>query len=259
MPALSLTTGTAPILISIPHNGALIPTDLAERVTPIGRTSIDTDWFLDRLYAFAKPLGASILVPLCSRYVVDLNRPESDESLYPGQTTTGLFPTESFDGEPLFVSPRCDDDNARRLETLWRPYHAAIKTELNRLRDEHGKVVLFDAHSIASIVPRLFDGQLPDFNFGTNHGVTCDESLAATLRTTIEQAPQYSHVFNGRFVGGYITRAYGDPANNIHSVQLELSQATYLNEESKAWADDKAEQVQPVLQSIIESILEWTG
>lgn len=257
MQPFTLTTGTAPLLISIPHNSASIPADMMDGMTDVGRSSIDTDWFLGRLYAFAADLEASVLTPAYSRYVIDLNRSESDESLYPGQTTTGLFPVESFDGEPLFQSLRCEEDNARRLESLWRPYHGAIQSELNRLHDEHGRAVLFEAHSIASVVPRLFDGRLADFNFGTNHGATADASLSDAIRRTIERAPHYTHVFNGRFVGGYITRAYGDPAEGVHSVQLELSQATYLDEPNRAWADDKVAQVQPVLKSVVESILGW--
>lgn len=257
MPAFKLTGGRIPLLVSIPHNSSRIPTDLANRMTDVGRSSTDTDWFLDRLYNFASELGAGRILPEFSRYVIDLNRAQSDESLYPGQTTTGLFPHESFDGEPLFVKSRGEGDTTRFVESHWKPYHTAIQDELARLHDKFGKAVLFEAHSIASRVPRLFDGKLQDFNFGTNHGATCDESLSVCLLQTISQANQYSHVFNGRFVGGYITRAYGDPGNNVHAVQLELSQATYLDEETKAWSDQKARQVQPMLHNLIESIVQW--
>lgn len=248
---------TVPLLISIPHNGSMIPDGLASQMTEIGRTSTDTDWFLDRLYDFASSLGAGVLCANYSRYVIDLNRALSDESLYPGQTTTGLFPTETFDGEPLFRSERSDAEKKSQIDQIWQPYHSCLQTELRRLRDKFGSVVLFDAHSIASHVPRLFDGQLPDLNFGTNHGATCDPSLSDTLRRTVDSVETYSHVFNGRFVGGHITRQYGDPASHIHSVQLELSQATYLDEADKTWSDEKAQQVSVVLRSVVEAIMKW--
>ena len=248
---------TVPVLISIPHNGSLIPAGLASQMTEIGRTSTDTDWFLDRLYDFAGGLGAGVLCASYSRYVIDLNRGLSDESLYPGQTTTGLFPTTTFDGEPLFCSDRLDAEKESRIDQIWQPYHACLQDELRRMREQFGSVVLFDAHSIASRVPRLFDGQLPDLNFGTNHGATCDSSLSDTLRRTVEPAGAYSHVFNGRFVGGHITRQYGNPTSGIHSVQLELSQATYLNEADKTWSAEKAQRVCVVLRSVVEAIVKW--
>ena len=187
MPAFELIRGTVPLLISIPHNSSQIPDDVAAQMTDVGRSSIDTDWFLDRLYDFAIELGTGRILPEFSRYVIDLNRPESDESLYPGQTTTGLFPSESFDGEPLFAEPRSDTDKSRFIESHWKPYHQAVQSELTRLCDEFGRAVLFEAHSIASRVPRLFEGQLPDFNFGTNRGATSDDSLITRLQRTVHQ------------------------------------------------------------------------
>jgi len=169
-----LERGTAPLLISIPHLGTRIPDTMRDQYTDIALTVADTDWHLDRLYAFGKALGATMLGARVSRYVIDLNRPSNDESLYPGQTTTSLCPTESFRGEPLYREG-CAPNKAereRRVETFWQPYHDALRAELQHLRTQHANVLLWEAHSIASVLPRLFDGKLPDLNIGTQDGRT---------------------------------------------------------------------------------------
>ncbi|WP_054460921.1 N-formylglutamate amidohydrolase, partial [Achromobacter sp. 2789STDY5608628] len=167
--------GTAPLLISIPHLGSQLPDAQRARMTAAGQQSGDTDWHLDTLYQFADALGASVLGARYSRYVVDLNRPPDDESLYPGQTKTGLCPTHTFRGEPLYPNDASltDDERAHRLQTYWQPYHAKLREELDRIRAEHGTVLLWEAHSIASVLPRLFEGKLPDLNLGTADGASC--------------------------------------------------------------------------------------
>ncbi len=262
-----------PLLISMPHNGNLVPGDLSQQMTATGKHSIDTDWFLDRLYNFPSLQGAGRIVANYSRYAIDLNRAATDESLYPGQTTTGLFPTGSFAGLPLFTAPRTAEEKARWLKEIWVPYHKQIQTELDRLKQQFPKVVLFDAHSIASQVPRLFDGQLPDLNFGTNQGRSCcwtlEQSLTQFARTLspanrptdrelgTNSGATYSHVFNGRFVGGFITRHFGRPDSGIHAIQLELSQATYLDENTGQWCETKANHIRPVLDPLLQTILRW--
>lgn len=199
--------GNAPILISIPHLGREIRPDIQAELHPHAAEISDTDWHLDRIYAFAEAIGASVLSARYSRYVVDLNRPASGESLYPGQTTTGLFPTETFRGEALYRNGKGPDQAsaAERLETYWRPYHARIESELARLKAEFGSVLLWEGHSIASELPRLFDGKLPDLNLGTDSGMSCAQDVLQAVTATLSDQP-YSWVANGRFKGGYITR-----------------------------------------------------
>lgn len=250
--------GTFPILVSIPHNGSEIPTDLAARMTPDGRSSRDTDWFLDRLYDLPELADASLLVAQHSRYVIDLNRPRDNQSLYPGQTTTGLIPETCFDGAPIYAGALPDTAEVeRRIAEVWMPYHEKIEQELQRLVDEHGVAVLVEAHSIASQVPRLFERTLPDFNLGTNRGTTCSPALQDAIVATLQGQTQYTHVANGRFLGGYITRCFGQPERSRHAVQIELSQATYMDEGSLSWDPDRAAQVQPVFQQIFSAIRQW--
>jgi N-formylglutamate deformylase len=256
-----LHQGSVPLLISIPHLGTALPPELHARLSPEAATLVDTDWHLDRLYAFARELGASVLAAHWSRYVIDLNRPPGGESLYPGQATTGLCPSETFTGAPLYRAG-CEptaDEHALRLANYWQPYHQALRSELDRLRTEHGHVLLWEAHSIASAVPRLFEGKLPDLNFGTNEGRSCSpgviDAVLAALRA--DQPADLTHVVNGRFKGGYITRHYGQPEQGVDAIQLEMCQSLYMNEaEPFDYRPDLAERIQPVLQRMLTAGLQ---
>jgi N-formylglutamate deformylase len=253
----SLHKGAVPLLISIPHMGTELPPDLANGMSAAAPVKQDTDWHLDRLYGFATDIGASVLQAKVSRYVIDLNRPPSGESLYPGQTTTGLCPTETFRGEPLYrqVQALTASHQAERLARYWQPYHDALRSELDRLREQHGTVLLWDAHSIASVLPRLFDGKLPNLNFGTADGRSCAPSIVDAV-VGAARASDFSCVVNGRFKGGYITRQYGVPENRIHAIQLEMGQDLYMLEEPPFnYLEDKATLIQPLLQKMLMKAL----
>ncbi|MCW8831890.1 MAG: N-formylglutamate deformylase [Colwellia sp.] len=252
-----LTTGNIGMLISMPHNGQVIPQDIAATMTDNGLNVADTDWYMDKLYDFASAMGIYTLSPKFSRYVIDLNRNSSGESLYAGANNTELCPTTSFDLSPLYLPNQLPSEQEvqRRIDTYWQPYHQAISSTLTQLKQKYGKVVLLDAHSILSQVPRFFSGTLPDFNFGSADGCSCDEELLKDINK-IDFSP-YSSVFNGRFKGGYITRAYGDPDNNIHAIQLELSQRTYLDEPSNHYNEQKAEQVKVQLQKFVQCLVDF--
>jgi N-formylglutamate deformylase len=256
----TLKQGTLPLLISIPHAGTAIPDDLAATMTPDARFVDDCDWHLERLYAFAHALGASVLVPSYARYVVDLNRPPDDANLYPGQDTTGLVPIDTFDKAPLYPAGGAPDaeEIARRRERYWRPYHDALQRELARVKDAHGRVLLWEAHSIRSQVPRFFDGRLPDFNFGTSSGASAAPGLADALAARVTGHGGYTAIANGRFKGGYITRQYGVPESGVHAVQLELAQITYMDETRPyAYDDAKAAQVAPLLETLVRDALAY--
>ena len=252
-----LHRGSAPLLVSLPHDGSEIPADIAARMVARARIAPDTDWHVARLYAFARELGASILVPRHSRYVVDLNRPPDDVSLYPGQNTTGLCPIVQFSGDPVYADdlhPSPSEIQAR-IEAYWRPYHGALEAELQRLRTQHGRVVLWEGHSIRGECPFLFEGRLPDFNLGTVGGTSCSPALQGRLVSILSQADGYDFVANGRFKGGYITRHYGDPANGIDAVQLEISQRIYMDEASFEYDEEKAAAAQRVITQLLDATL----
>jgi N-formylglutamate deformylase len=256
----TLERGGAPLLISIPHRGTSIPCALADEMTPIAKLTKDCDWHLERLYAFARELGASILTPQYARYVVDLNRPPDDANLYPGRDTTGLCPVDTFDKAPLYKpghEPSREQIDARRA-MYWQPYHDALASELDALRASHGRVLLWEAHSIRSVVPRFFDGRLTDFNFGTADGASAAPGLAEYLAGIVERDGRFSTVANGRFKGGYITRRYGEPEKGVHAVQLELTQISYMEESSPfAYDEAKATAIQPLLRELLISAMTY--
>jgi N-formylglutamate deformylase len=254
--------GTQPLLLSIPHMGTHVPPAIAQRLTDEARRVPDTDWHLDRLYAFARELGASVLQATHSRYVVDLNRPPDNASLYPGQATTSLCPTETFDGTPVYRAGQGvgDAGMAQRRDTWWRPYHEQLRSELERIRAQHGVALLWDAHSIRSVLPRFFEGRLSDLNLGTAKGASCAPELEQRMHDLARAATGYSCVLNGRYTGGYITRHYGEPARGIHAVQLEMTQCSYMQEQWPfAYDAAKAAAVQPHLRRMLEAALEFAG
>lgn len=251
-------SGQLPLLISIPHAGIRLTPAVEKGLTDEARPLQDTDWHIPRLYDFARAMGASILVGNYSRLVIDLNRPADDKPLYT-TATTGLFPDVLFDGRPSFLPDAApsDEERAGYLQNIWQPYHQQLQNELARLKAQHGYALLFDAHSIASVIPRLFDGKLPDLNLGTNGGESCPASLSDRLVTCCQQQQQFSHVLNGRFKGGYITRAYGQPQEHQHAVQLELAQVNYMSEQTFEFDAARAAPLQRLLQQMIESMLVW--
>ena len=254
----TLYRGELPLLISVPHDGTHVPDDIASRLTASARRVPDTDWHIARLYYFAREMGASMIVPTHSRYVIDLNRGEDDVLLYPGQNTTGLCPLVQFSGEPVY-QPGGEPDEAEvreRIETYWRPYHDALRTEIARLRERHGHVVLWEGHSIKGDgLPFLFEGQLPDLNLGTANGVSCLPETQARIESVLAGQNDYDFVSNARFKGGYITRHYGRPAEGVEAIQLETSQRCYMDEESFEWDADKAAQLQPLLRLMLQAAL----
>ncbi len=251
----TLNRGTAPLLVSLPHDGTAIPPDIAARMMPEARHAPDTDWFVSRLYDFAHELGASMLVPAYSRYVVDLNRPQDDTSLYPGQNTTGLCPVVRFSGDPVYLPGEepSAGEIAARVERYWRPYHDALRAELERLHAQYGRVLLWEGHSIRGTLPFLFEGRLPDLNLGTAAGASCRPETQARVEAALSAQSRYDWVANGRFKGGYITRHYADPARGIEAVQLETSQRIYMDEDSAQWDEGLARQARGTIRTLVEA------
>ena len=250
--------GTAPLLISMPHAGTYVSPEVAARFTESARQVPDTDWHLPRLYACARELGASVLAANYSRFVVDQNRPPDDASLYPGQRVTGLCPLDTFGDEPVYQKGQEPDaqEVAQRRDAIWRPYHQQLEQELARLVALHGRVVLWDAHSIRSVVPRFFEGRLPDLNFGTADGSSCGPALSARLMAVAQADGRYSSVLNGRFKGGYITRHYGRPDVGIHAIQLEMAQCCYMQEQWPFdYQEESARRVQPLIERLLREAL----
>jgi N-formylglutamate deformylase len=265
-PWLELRRGDAPLVLSIPHTG----TDLAglePKLVSAWLARKDADWWIERLYDFAVGLDATILRTTVSRTVIDVNRDPSGVSLYPGQATTGLCPLTTFDGEPLYrpgEEPGQADVEARR-SSYFEPYHAALAAEIERVRARHGTAVLYDCHSIRSVIPRLFPGELPVFNLGTNDGASAAPDLVRAVEAPLAGSG-LSHVTNGRFKGGWITRRYGQPDRGVHALQMELACRGYMRErpgpvDEGSWPvpydDAYAAPILRVLRDVLETCLRW--
>jgi formiminoglutamase len=263
---LTVTRGTQPLIISIPHAGTDIPGELEPCFASPWLARMDADFHMSRLYAFAAAMGATVISTAISRSVIDMNRDPSGKSLYPGQATTELCPLSTFDGRPLYrkSSEPTPDEISDRRGRYFLPYHGALVDEIARLKITHRHVVLYDAHSIRSHVPRLFDGELPVFNVGTNTGASCDGALGSAV-AMIAAASGKPAVVNGRFKGGYITRHYGNPPNGIHAVQMELAIRSYAREPETldetnwppAFNHTLATETQDVLKRILAACLSF--
>lgn len=263
---LEVHRGTAPLLVSLPHTGTEVPEEILADLASRERALRDTDWFVDELYGFVRDLGATTVRTRVSRTVIDVNRDPSGASLYPGRATTELCPTITFDGEPLYREgrePKAEDIQARR-RAWFDPYHAALAGELDRLLRLHPVVVVYDCHSIRSRVPRLFEGELPHFNLGTNDGTSCAPALKEALPAACHADPGFTTVVDGRFKGGWITRRYGWPANGVHAVQMETAIRAYMDEPPPDRLPDRldpsrAAAAQAVLRRAVAACLDFAS
>ncbi|MBP7776573.1 MAG: N-formylglutamate deformylase [Acidobacteria bacterium] len=263
---LTITSGAAPLVVSLPHAGTLLPPDIESRVVSPWLARKDADWWIDSLYGFAAELGATVIHTAISRTVIDVNRDPSGASLYPGQATTGLCPVETFDGEPLYADDDAPTsrDIVERRRRYFMPYHAALSEQLTRLIARHPCVVLYDCHSIRSVIPRLFEGELPHFNLGTSDGASCDWTLTRALERVCDRSG-LSRVTNGRFKGGYITRHYGLREAGVHAVQMELACRGYMDEPPVVgpatwptpYSEARAAALRATLVAVLERALGW--
>ncbi|MFZ4607047.1 MAG: N-formylglutamate deformylase [Caulobacter sp.] len=252
MTAPLVSAGSSPLILSFPHVGTDIPDAIAARMTPEALRMDDTDFEQPALYDFAAELGATTVTARWSRLVIDVNRPPDNRPLYPGQWGAGLVPEETFLGEAIYRDAAPDEaEIADRRERYWRPYHQALALAVASALDRHGHALLWDAHSISAVVPRLFDGTLPDLNMGTADGAACGGAVSAAAFAVCEASP-WAAVLNGRFKGGYITRTYGVPASGVHAIQMELAKGTHLGADHRV-DDGLAARLRPVLHQAIQA------
>jgi len=259
MSDIEVTQGNCPIVLGFPHTGTDVPDDIAVKLNKTGLGLADTDWHIHWLYAGLLDDVTTVRTPV-HRYVIDVNRDPSDQSLYPGQNTTTLCPTTNFDGQSIYQDGQEPDADeiARRWMQYHRPYHEALHHELARVKALHGFAILYDCHSIRSEIPYLFDNILPDFNIGTNNGTACAPALEAATLEVCQAAGDYSYVLNGRFKGGWTTRHYGQPQQSFHAIQMELAQSTYM-QQTPPWSyrTEKADRLRPHLKNILVTLSSW--
>jgi N-formylglutamate amidohydrolase len=259
MNLFTLARGDSPLVIDVPHAGTHVPPELAARFTVAARAVPDTDWHVEKLYAFAARAGITLVAATHSRYVVDLNRDPSGSALYPGADNTELCPTRTFDNAPIYVdAPPDDDEVAARRAAYFEPYHAMLAAEVARVRARHGWAIVLDGHSIRAEVPRFFAGRLPDLNLGSAGGAACAPSLRETAVAVLAAAAGFTHVVDGRFKGGWITRHHGRPDDGVHALQLEVAQACYMDEAPPyPWEPARAAALVAVLERLARALVGW--
>lgn len=253
---IEVVQGDGPIVLGLPHTGIDVPEDVWKTLNERGRELADTDWHIHNLYSGLLDDVTTVRTPV-HRYVIDVNRAPDGQSLYPGQHTTGLCPLTDFDGQSIYGEGQAPDaaEITRRAAAYHAPYHAALSTELARVKAKHGVAILYDCHSIRSVIPYLFDETLPDFNIGTNLSTTCNVRIESAVNELCTGASGYTSILNGRFRGGWTTRHYGQPQNGIHAIQMELTQSTYMLEHAP-WTYDaaKADLIREQLSNILNAL-----
>ncbi len=257
---LSHTSKSSPLVVSMPHTGSYIPDDITEKMTLTGKRAVDTDWHIHQLYQpVLDDIGCHWIAATHARYVVDLNRPADGAALYPGQDETGICPVTSFDRQPLYKDGADQQiDIAGRIKKYWYPYHSELSRLIGEAVHQYGFAILWDAHSIKNRVPRFFEGKLPDLNFGTVDNTSATIAIENSLKSVAGRHSEFSHIFNGRFKGGYITRQFGMPDKNIFAVQLEMSQALYMDQDYPfTFLEGKADQIRPVLEELLVKMMKW--
>jgi N-formylglutamate deformylase len=252
-----VSQGTSPIILGQPHGGTYVPDEIAAKLNDNGQLLADTDWHIARLYN-GLIRNLTVVRATFHRYVIDANRDPSGNSLYPGQNTTGLVPLTDFDNKPIWNEIPDEAEIQKRVTMFHRPYHSALKAEIERVKALHGFAILYDCHSIRSHIPFLFEGTLPTLNIGTDNGATCEARIESAA-FDIAKASDFSHVLNGRFRGGWTTRHYGKLVENVNAIQMEITQSAYLETEAApfAYSETKAAKLRPVLANILHSLSEF--
>ncbi|MBI1182906.1 N-formylglutamate deformylase [bacterium] len=249
---------TVPVLISFPHSGTFIPNDIIDQYRPEAISFIDdTDWFLPDIYSFAQDLGITTIKANYSRWVIDLNRNPNSTPLYnDGRLITGLCSTTDFFGNPIYKSGMEPGtvEIERRKELYFKPYYEAIQRELDELKAQFGQVLLYDSHSIRSVVPSIQKERFPDLILGTADGASAHAQLIATAREWLAKGP-YELNYNHPFKGGNITRHFGRPAENQHALQLERCKDLYMKNDEKELDHEKAETMRGVLKPFFENLI----
>ena len=259
-PLHTLHRGEGALVIDVPHAGTHVPDAIARGMEPNAAALPDTDWHVEKLYAFAREAGATVMAATHSRYVVDLNRDPAGVALYAGADNTELVPTRTFDNTAIWREGRTPSREhvAERTRDYFAPYHDVLAAEIARVKARHGHAVLLDAHSIRSHVPRFFDGKLPDLNLGTAGGTSADPSLARLAAGVLASDRRFTTVVDGRFKGGWITRRYGRPGEGVHALQLEIAQSAYMDEQPPwPWDAGRAAPLETLLRRLVATLAAW--
>lgn len=247
-----------PILISFPHSGDFIPPTLKSAYREEAIAFIDdTDWYLPELYQFASEMGITCIKANYSRWVIDLNRDPHSVPLYnDGRLITGLCTHTDFLGNPIYKEGQAPDQKAvdSRLDTYFWPYYQAVQKILSGFVMDFGKGILYDSHSIRSVVPSIQKERFPDMILGTADGASADEGIIERALGVLRESP-YETTYNHPFKGGHITRYFGKPEKGQHALQLERCKDLYMNNDERSFDPEKGAEMTKWLKKMFEALL----
>ena len=235
----------APIIFNSPHSGSAYP-EAFLRVSRIDLPALrrSEDSFMDELIGGLSDRGFAVVRVHFPRSYVDVNREpyELDPRMFAGRLPSfantrsmrvagglGTIPRVVGDGQEIYRERLAVDDALSRIETLYKPYHRALRRLINRVHQSFGTAVLVDCHSMPSIGVSRDEPRRPDVVIGDRYGTSCAAILADLVEATMGELG-YSVGRNKPYAGGFITEHYGNPASGLHVVQLELNRAVYMDE-----------------------------
>jgi len=253
------TVAPVPVLLSVPHCGTEFPSLLKQDFIPeLIAYPDDTDWFVHRLYDFAPSMGITLIHANYSRWVIDLNRDPAGVPLYSdGRLITGLCPTTTFTGVPLYRDRRTAVDTEevkRRMELYFDPYHQKIGEEISTLKKQFGTVLLWDCHSIRESVPSIQKEKFPDLILGDADGTSASAPLIVSA-VTVLGGSSYSFSHNHPFKGGYITRYFGQPEQRVHALQLEMTKMNYMDDSETMYDRQRASKMAGLLKKCLLELI----
>lgn len=249
-----------PIVLSIPHCGTSFPEELRDEFDPeLMEWPDDTDWYVDKLYNFAPDAGITVISSVWSRWVIDLNRDPDGKPLYAdGRIITGLCPFTTFLGQPLYRDRRsrlAEEEIQRRKDLYFVPYHDNLRKLLSDVKSAFGKVLLWDCHSIRQRVTAIRKEKFPDLILGSADEKSAHHFLITEALQKL-RASNYSVQHNDPFKGGYITRHYGQPSQNQHALQLEMTKINYMDDLEKHFHPGRAGKMQQILYNTLSNLSE---
>jgi N-formylglutamate amidohydrolase len=239
----------APVIFNSPHSGSVYPDEFLQ-ASRIDLTSLrrSEDSFMDELIAGLSDLGFPTVSVNFPRSYVDVNREpyELDPRMFSGRLPSfantrsmrvagglGTIPRVVGDGQEIYSERIAVDDALTRIETLYKPYHRALRRLINKAHRTFGTVVVVDCHSMPSVGVSREEPRRPDVVIGDRYGTSCAPILADTIEETMSRLG-YSIGRNKPYAGGFITEHYGNPASGLHTIQLELNRAVYMDERRRA-------------------------